>query len=64
MIKFLDSDAIGIKNESNWQSIGLKNVNDRLRYLYGSEYGLRITSTKYVGTMVRILLPLDLNEKV
>ncbi|MFV0341407.1 MAG: sensor histidine kinase [Anaerocolumna sp.] len=58
LITFLDSNEIGIKNEYNWQSIGLKNVNDRLRYLYGNEYGLIISSTISVGTMVRIRLPL------
>lgn len=52
------SDDPGIKNEYNWQSIGLKNVHDRIRFLYGEEYGIRITSTPSVGTMVRILLPL------
>lgn len=55
--RFLDSDEIGIKNEYNWQSIGLKNVHDRIRYLYGEEYGLEITSTPGIGTMVRILMP-------
>ncbi len=53
-----ESDAPGIKNEYNWQSIGLKNVHDRIRYLYGEEYGIQITSTAAVGTIVRILLPL------
>ena len=51
------SDEIGIKNEHNWQSIGLKNVHDRIRYLYGEGYGLEITSTVSVGTMVRIVMP-------
>lgn len=50
-------DEPGIKNEYNWQSIGLKNVQDRIRYLYGEEYGIEVTSTVGVGTMVRILLP-------
>lgn len=54
----LVSDEIGIKNEHNWQSIGLKNVHDRIRYLYGEGYGLEITSTVSVGTMVRIVMPL------
>lgn len=53
----LDGDEIGIKNEHTWQSIGLKNVHDRIRYLYGDRYGLEITSTPGVGTMVRILMP-------
>ena len=47
----------GIKNEYNWQSIGLKNVHDRIRFLYGEEYGIRITSTAGVGTIVSVLLP-------
>lgn len=61
--KLLVSDEIGIKNEHNWQSIGLKNVHDRIRYLYGEEYGLEITSTVSVGTMVRMVMPWDGEEK-
>ncbi len=53
----LDGDEIGIKNQHNWQSIGLKNVHDRIRYLYGEQYGIAVTSTPAVGTMVRILIP-------
>lgn len=47
----------GIKNEYNWQSIGLKNVHDRIRFLYGEEYGIEVTSTVGVGTMVRVVMP-------
>lgn len=47
----------GIKNEYNWQSIGLKNVNDRIKYLYGEAYGIEITSTVGIGTNVHILMP-------
>lgn len=61
--KLLVSDEIGIKNEHNWQSIGLKNVHDRIRYLYGEDYGLEITSTVSVGTMVRMVMPWDGEEK-
>lgn len=57
--EFLESDEIGVKNEYNWQSIGLKNVNDRIKSLYGMEYGIQITSTISIGTMVRILIPVD-----
>lgn len=60
----LESDEIGIKNEHNWQSIGLKNVHDRIRYLYGKEYGLEITSTVSVGTMVRIIMPAGKGDEV
>ena len=61
--RLFESDEPGIKNEYNWQSIGLKNVHDRIRYLYGEKYGIRITSTLAVGTMVRILLPLPERKK-
>ncbi|MCR5715404.1 MAG: sensor histidine kinase, partial [Lachnospiraceae bacterium] len=50
--ELLQGDAPGVKNEYNWQSIGMKNVQDRLRYLYGEEYGLQIASTEGIGTSV------------
>jgi two-component system sensor histidine kinase YesM len=53
----LEGEEPGIKNEHNWQSIGLKNVHDRVRYLYGEPYGIEVTSSPKVGTMVRILMP-------
>lgn len=55
--EFLEGEEPGIKNEYNWQSIGLKNVHDRIRYLYGEEYGIRITSTAGVGTAILVRLP-------
>ena len=61
--RLFESEEPGIKNEYNWQSIGLKNVHDRIRFLYGEEFGIHITSTPEVGTMVRILLPLKQVEK-
>lgn len=53
----LEGDAPGIRNKNDWQSIGLKNVHDRLRFLFGEEYGADITSTPGVGTMVRLTMP-------
>lgn len=58
----LRGDEPGIKNEYNWQSIGMKNVHDRIRLLYGEEYGIRVTSTVGVGTMVRLLMPVTERE--
>lgn len=57
IMRLFEGDEPGIKNEYNWQSIGLKNVHDRIRFLYGEEYGIQVTSTVAVGTIVRILLP-------
>ncbi len=63
--KILEGDEIGIKNEHNWQSVGLKNVHDRIRHLYGREYGLKISSEDMVGTSINIILPLsEKKEKV
>ena len=62
MKALLDSDEIGVKDEYNWKSIGLKNVNDRIRYLYGEEYGVKVTSSPGFGTIVRLLLPLNQGE--
>lgn len=55
----LTGNEIGIRNEHNWQSVGLKNIHDRIRHLYGEEYGLQISSTVMLGTMVSIVLPLS-----
>ena len=60
--ELLAGDEPGIKNEYNWQSIGMKNVHDRIRLLYGEEYGIRVTSTVGVGTMVRLLMPVTERE--
>jgi two-component system sensor histidine kinase YesM len=38
-------------------SIGLKNVHERIRLVYGSPYGLEVDSEQGVGTMVRIRIP-------
>lgn len=57
LLHLLEGHEPGIKNEQNWQSIGLKNVHDRVRYLYGKGYGIEVTSTPSVGTMVRIVMP-------
>ena len=63
ILQLLQGDAPGIKNQYNWQSIGLKNVHDRIRYLYGEEYGIQITSTVGVGTMISVVLPWNTEEK-
>ena len=47
-----------LQNEpSDRTGIGVKNVNDRLRIYFGSEYGLSITSAPYEGTTVTIRTP-------
>lgn len=60
MYALLDSDQPGEKNDYEWGSIGLKNVHDRLRYLYGSEYGISLFSTPGVGTVIHVTIPRNL----
>ncbi|WP_310604169.1 sensor histidine kinase [Anaerosporobacter sp.] len=55
--KMLMGNDMGIRNEYNWQSIGVKNVHDRIRYLYGADFGVEITSSQAVGTMVQLFIP-------
>lgn len=55
--ELLQGDDPGIKNEYNWQSIGMKNIHDRLRYLYGEKYGIQVTSNPNVGTIVSVRMP-------
>ncbi|RJG24928.1 sensor histidine kinase [Paenibacillus thiaminolyticus] len=40
-------------------SLGLKNVHDRLRILYGDEYGIKVESVLGSGTTVTIRVPLN-----
>lgn len=61
--ELLESDRPGNKEEYNWQSIGLKNVHDRLRYLYGMQYGITISSHEGMGTAVCAVIPKDLEDK-
>ena len=38
-------------------SFGLANVNQRIKYYYGEEYGLEIESEENVGTEATIMIP-------
>lgn len=40
-----------------FSSIGLKNVNKRIKLHYGNEYGLEISSILHVGTKVKVTIP-------
>lgn len=51
-----------LKYESESNHIGLKNVNERIKLLFGSEYGLEIQSEIGVGTLVKFMLPKDKME--
>ena len=62
-------DEIKLKLESNikdendlnhkMNSIGLLNINSRIKLQFGEEYGIRVESLKGLGTVVSIKIPLE-----
>lgn len=44
--------------------IALRNVNQRLKFYYGEPYGLNVMSTKGVGTIVEVTLPINENRSI
>ncbi|MEH7384352.1 sensor histidine kinase [Bacillus sp. JJ1521] len=46
------------------QHIGIMNVHQRIRYLFGEQFGVSIVSQKGIGTEVNITLPLIENKDV
>ncbi len=54
-------ENIEIYNPERSASIGLYNINQRMRLCYGDEYGIRIISGPKEGTCVKMWLPLCTN---
>ena len=55
-----DGDGIKEKpknNKQNFSGIGIKNVDERIKLIYGEKYGVSITSNYKKGTIVSIKLP-------
>ena len=50
------NDYINGRNKA-FRSIGLKNVNRRIRLSYGEEFGVQIQSVLGRGTMITVTLP-------
>jgi len=49
------NDFTVVEDESG--SVGLRNVNERIKLFYGDKYGLNISSISGVGTKVTLVLP-------
>jgi len=45
------------KKNNNFTSIGINNVNDRIKLIYGDNHGVNITSEPERGTIVKLSLP-------
>lgn len=50
---------IEVKDMSRSKSIGLYNINQRMKLNYGEEYGLQISSIPAQGTTIRLRIPLE-----
>jgi len=50
------------KSENEKESYGLYNVNERIRMIFGPDYGLSLQSTYEVGTEVTVCLPKVIKE--
>ena len=53
----VDPENTTNKNTKKGNGIGLKNVHERIKLFYGSEYGIEIYSEKDKGTVVKIIIP-------
>lgn len=51
------TEYINAPLSGDWKHVGLRNVNWRLRLLYGENYGLKIQSKVGVGTVCSIVMP-------
>lgn len=51
--RMMESDA----SQSSSESIGMVNVNQRIRLFYGTEYGIHVKSKENTGTEITITLP-------
>ena len=52
-------ESIEIKDISRSKSIGLYNINQRIKLSYGQKYGMRIDSVLGQGTTVRMIIPFE-----
>lgn len=73
----VEDDGVGISEEirkrfwtggeiiqkSGRKHIGISNVRDRIRYLYGGDYGMEIKKKESRGTQIFLYLPFELAEE-
>lgn len=56
--KLLKSEDMGRRSGDNWENVGIKNVHDRIRLMFGERYGIMIDSFEGIGTIVKYRIPL------
>ncbi len=47
------------KGKQNFSGVGILNVDERIKMIYGDNYGIDIMSVEGKGTRVRIFLPIS-----
>lgn len=63
-LKTINEDLKAMEKQDEFERIGLRNVNQRLKLMYGPEYGLDIKSIENFGTAVKIKIPVqDMGEE-
>ncbi|HEX3028772.1 MAG TPA: ATP-binding protein, partial [Clostridia bacterium] len=62
-LKEIEKSLKGLPAE-NSQGLGLSNVNDRIKLLFGERYGVDILSQEGIGTVVILKLPLKTREEL
>ena len=56
----LDNDEV----KPRGSGLGLKNIEERIKLLFGESHGLRIESERHVGTSVTLHLPYEMREEM
>jgi len=57
------TDINKIKRKKLKGGIGIKNVDERIKLIYGEEFGVKIVSEKGYGTIVSIKIPINKRDK-
>ncbi len=73
MLIVIEDDGVGISEDrmpkvllpgfGSGNGVGLSNVHERLKSIYGDDYGLKIDSKMGVGTSVCVRVPLNINTR-
>lgn len=62
LLKSMDKEAIEPISTQGHSSIGIKNVNQRIKAYYGQAYGIRLESQQNMGTSVVLRIPKNITK--